>query len=81
LFSLSDEQKYILPLKNFYKKNDAINYIKWVGQKKKYQPHNFAMSLTVEWLWRVLSNNLDVGFLHLSLMSSPYLDIQSTHSF
>ena len=28
LFSLSDEQKYILPLKNFYKKNDAINYIK-----------------------------------------------------
>lgn len=28
LFSLSDEQKYILPLKNFYKKNDAINFIK-----------------------------------------------------
>ena len=28
LFSLSNEQKYILPLKNFYKKNDAINYIK-----------------------------------------------------
>jgi hypothetical protein len=27
-FSLSNEQKYILPLKNFYKKNDAINYIK-----------------------------------------------------
>jgi hypothetical protein len=48
LFSLSNGQKYILPLKNFYKKNDAINYIKWVGQKKKYQPHNFAMPLTVE---------------------------------
>jgi len=28
LFSLSNGQKYILPLKNFYKKNDAINYIK-----------------------------------------------------
>ena len=28
LFFLNDEQKYIIPLKNFYKKNDAINYIK-----------------------------------------------------
>ena len=28
LFSFSDDQKYLFPLKNFYKKNDAINYIK-----------------------------------------------------
>ena len=28
LFSFNDNRKFILPLKNFYKKNDAINYIK-----------------------------------------------------
>ncbi len=28
LFSLRDDQRYLLPLKNFDKKNDAINYIK-----------------------------------------------------
>jgi hypothetical protein len=28
LFSIGTNKKFILPLKNFYKKNDAINYIK-----------------------------------------------------
>tara|TARA_B100001057_G_scaffold440097_1_gene473776 strand:- start:45 stop:1100 length:1056 start_codon:yes stop_codon:yes gene_type:complete len=28
LFSFNDNRKFILPLKNFYKKNDAVNYVK-----------------------------------------------------
>ena len=49
LFSLYDEQKYLLPLKNFDKKNDAINYIKWVGKNKyKDQPQNLAVLISVK---------------------------------
>ena len=28
LFSLNDGRNFVLPLKNFHNKNDAINYIK-----------------------------------------------------
>ena len=31
LFSFNDERSFVLPLKNFYNKNDAINYIKSVN--------------------------------------------------
>ena len=27
LFSLQDKRKFVVPLKNFHKKNDAINYV------------------------------------------------------
>ena len=30
LFSLNDGRNFVLPLKNFHNKNDAINYIKSV---------------------------------------------------
>ena len=32
LFALNNDQKYVLPLKNFDKKNDAKNYIKQINQ-------------------------------------------------
>ena len=31
LFSINDNTKYIVPLKNFYKKNNAVNYIKGIN--------------------------------------------------
>ena len=31
LFSINDNRKFIVPLKNFYKKNDAINYVKAIN--------------------------------------------------
>ena len=31
LFSINDNRKFILPLKNFYKKNNAVNYIKGIN--------------------------------------------------
>ena len=31
LFSFNDDKKYIVPLKNFYKKNNAVNYLRSIN--------------------------------------------------
>ena len=31
LFSFKDNRKFIIPLKNFRKKNDAVNYMKTIN--------------------------------------------------